>query len=386
MEGQRGSEECAGDRENLGWLRSRWSELRARGYRRSIDEGLETAFEKCDWTEDFELGEDRLVIFSDHHKGTRDGADDFWVAERAYNAALGYYLAAGFRLAILGDAEELWENASPEKVMACYPDSLDLERAFCRAGGYWRFFGNHDLQWREPGLLARRLRVPGLEAHESLKLCMKRGDAIEGLLFLVHGHQGTLSSDRFEKISTWFVRHGWANWQRFRKHSLNTPSRNYNLREAHEAAMAKWAQRRRPPGEVQPVLIAGHTHRPVFGTRRQPRPDAPTPLERELEQARGDPQRRSEVPGLSARVEHARASARYYDDPEPVDPPCFFNTGCCSFSDGDVTGIELDRDEIRLVRWTKFAGQEEPERLQCLPLSAVLGTVRSGTPLGDIQC
>jgi hypothetical protein len=32
------------------------------------------------------LGEDRLIIFSDHHKGKRDGADDFWVAERAYYA------------------------------------------------------------------------------------------------------------------------------------------------------------------------------------------------------------------------------------------------------------------------------------------------------------
>ncbi len=31
--------------------------------------------------------------------------------------------------------------------------------------------------------------------------------------------------------------------------------------------------------------------------------------------------------------------------------PCYFNTGCCCFSDGDITGIELADGNIRLVRW-----------------------------------
>ena len=34
-----------------------------------------------------------------------------------------------------------------------------------------------------------------------------------------------------------------------------------------------------------------------------------------------------------------------------VSPPCYFNTGCCSFPDGDVTGLELADGAIRLVRW-----------------------------------
>lgn len=33
----------------------------------------------------------KYIIFSDHHKGNRDGADDFRVCERTYNAALAYY-------------------------------------------------------------------------------------------------------------------------------------------------------------------------------------------------------------------------------------------------------------------------------------------------------
>jgi hypothetical protein len=29
----------------------------------------------------------------------------------------------------------------------------------------------------------------------------------------------------------------------------------------------------------------------------------------------------------------------------------YFNTGCCCFSDGDITGIEIEGDRIRLVKW-----------------------------------
>src|SRR5215207_9789731 len=54
--------------------------------------------------------DDRLVIFSDHHKGARDGADDFQRCERAYNAALAYYDHLGYDLIELGDVEEPWEN------------------------------------------------------------------------------------------------------------------------------------------------------------------------------------------------------------------------------------------------------------------------------------
>src|SRR5688572_20608242 len=40
---------------------------------------------------DVDPAEERLVIFSDHHKGARDGADDFAGCEENYAAALGYY-------------------------------------------------------------------------------------------------------------------------------------------------------------------------------------------------------------------------------------------------------------------------------------------------------
>jgi len=46
----------------------------------------------------------RIIIFSDLHRGVRDSADDFLRCEKAYSAALGYYLEAGYTLIVLGDS------------------------------------------------------------------------------------------------------------------------------------------------------------------------------------------------------------------------------------------------------------------------------------------
>lgn len=379
--------DCRRD-DDPGLIRAGWLWAKAKLYGRLVHKGLTKAFDNCGCQEDFVLGEDRLVIFSDHHKGTRDGADDFWVAERAYRAALAYYRAAGFGLMILGDAEELWENSSTDEVMKCYRDVLDLELKFLetRGGrGLWRFFGNHDLQWKKQGRLGRHLGVD-IKVCESLKLRMVRKGVPEpeGLLFLAHGHQGTVFSDLLPEVALPVVRYVWAPWQRLRKQSLNKPSRDYNLRETHESAMAAWAEQPRTSGE-RVVLIAGHTHRPIFGGRHQPAPEGPSAAQQEPDQASQGTIPTEEVPSLAAGAERARANKRYYLNPEAIDPPCFFNTGCCSFSDGDVTGIELDCDEIRLVRWTK-APHNLPECLQCLPLSPVLAAVGDGAPMGEGEC
>jgi len=44
--------------------------------------------------------------------------------------------------------------------------------------------------------------------------------------------------------------------------------------------------------------------------------------------------------------------------------PCYFNTGCCSFSDGDITGIEIESGKIRLVRWPDDQGKPRRKILE----------------------
>ncbi|HSJ17615.1 MAG TPA: hypothetical protein VK920_05945 [Solirubrobacterales bacterium] len=148
-----------------------------------------------------------MIVFSDHHKGARDGADDFWRCERAYHAALGYYFEAGHELYVLGDVEELWE-CGPQEVIDAYPETLALEAEFHKQGRYRRFWGNHDDQWAREGEVAKHLHsiYPGLTVGEALKVRVTSGGHPVGLVFLAHGHQGTKDSERYAWISRLVVR------------------------------------------------------------------------------------------------------------------------------------------------------------------------------------
>jgi UDP-2,3-diacylglucosamine pyrophosphatase LpxH len=318
-------------------------------YREAVQAGLDRAYENPELTEiSFDIERDRLVIFSDHHRGSRDGADDFWRCERSYHAALGYYFEAGHRLFLLGDVEELWENKHDE-VLKAYKNTLALEQEYHRDGRLERFWGNHDDSWRHEGDVEKHLHklYPGLVVHEAMRLRVVDGDKPLGLLFLVHGHQGTMDSDRFSSVSRLVVRYGWRPFQRRFKIPSTTPSRDFALRARHDDAMFQWARKR--PEKL--VLIAGHTHRPVFSDPKVKKERTPDEVDAELKLLRETPDRTPDgLASLRAEYELVRTE-QFGDPPKKMPLPCYFNTGCCSYGDGDVTGIEISGGRIRLVRW-----------------------------------
>jgi hypothetical protein len=290
------------------------------------------------------------VIFSDHHRGVGDAADDFRHCEHAYTAALGYYLESGYRLVLLGDTEELWEERA-DAVIARYRDVLALEAEFVtRGNGLDRFYGNHDDLWARERQIARYLRpvLGNLVVHEGLRLRVDRPGSAPGELFFVHGHQGTADSDRWGRVSRIGVRHVWRPLQRRTGFTMTTPACDFTLRAKHDRAMYEWARNQPHPL----VMIAGHTHRPVFSQCA----DDP-PVAREIDglesalahaTAGGDIDRAA---AIRAELEYARTTVRRPVDQATVAPPCYFNTGCCSFPDGTITGIEIADGEVRLVRW-----------------------------------
>jgi UDP-2,3-diacylglucosamine pyrophosphatase LpxH len=317
-------------------------------YLEEISAGLDRALKDAD-TLPFDPATERIVVFSDHHKGTGDDADDFRRCEHAYTTALGYYLEQGYRLFVLGDAEELWEErAGP--VIERYQAVLALEGEFNRRGGLERFWGNHDDDWRNAGPVKQHLwPVLGrIAVREALRLRIARPGKADGTLFFVHGHQGTADSDRWGWISRLFVRYAWRPLQRKTGFSATSPARDFALRAKHDRAMYEWARTQRPGL----VLVAGHTHRPVFA-RGVPDPPPTRPIG-ELEQLLQGALAVSDheaAARLRAELEYARTSVRRPQAALTVSPPCYFNTGCCSFPDGDITGIEIADGTIRLVRW-----------------------------------
>ncbi len=354
------------------------SDRKQKQYRKAIERGLTKAFEAAGDPVDVDVADLRWIVFSDHHKGERDGADDFRRCERTYNAALAAYLEREYTLVTLGDVEELWE-CTPEKVLKEYEHTLSLEREFHEAGRYVRFFGNHDDAWRHEGEVEKHLHRIGfddLRVLEAQKVRVRTGDGATGLLFLAHGHQGTADSDKFGWFSRLVVRFLWRPLQRKLDLPSTRPSRDWELRASHEAAMFGWAGAH----AERPVLITGHTHRPVFAD------SAPAPkvarssaeIERELAALRASPPvDREKAAALRSEYEYARAEERRLDPPTPVVPPCYFNTGCCSYGDGDVTGLELADGEIRLVRWSCSDGAPARLVLASDSLADVLARVRA---------
>jgi hypothetical protein len=293
----------------------------------------------------------RFAILSDQHKGARDRADAFPQCEAAYRAALTSYRERGFTLILLGDVEELWEQGW-STVLRHYEDLIRFEASF-GPDRYVRVFGNHDDDWMDPKLVTKRLAplLPVPVVYEGLRFDMRDGDRSIGMLFLVHGHQGTLFSQKWCGLSRFFLRI-WRPLQRIFGFQVRTPSTDPCLRGDHDRAMYEWAA-----AQTKVILIAGHTHRPVWSSRTHLQK---LEAERAALQATGDPADPTYVRGLASL--DAQIARRRVEHPPCRDTvktvPAYFNTGCCIFDDGDITGMELEDGMLRLVKWP--AGGEEP--------------------------
>lgn len=295
----------------------------------------------------------KWIIFSDHHRGIGDGADDFRACKESYLKALPHYYENDFELILLGDVEEFWENAF-KRVISSYKDVMLLEKAFYDKNNLIKVWGNHDDDWQYLINLKEHLFpfFNNIKAHEGLDLSIKLNEKEVGKIFLVHGHQGTSASDRFAFISKWFVRNIWRNFQRLFKVPLSTPSKSKELKSAHDIAMFNWASR-----VEKQLLICGHTHQPVFMSRNHvdvlekrmaelkkmatnSNLDQKQAIDKELAQIRIKTQKlKKQTEAIGTLITGSK--------------PCYFNTGCCSFSDGDITGIEIEQGDIRLVKWDR---------------------------------
>jgi UDP-2,3-diacylglucosamine pyrophosphatase LpxH len=324
----------------------------------------------------FELDSDRYLIFSDLHKGARNGADDFWRSERVYNAALAYYLEMEYTLILLGDIKELWEERS-RAVLKAYKRTIKLEAHFYRQDRYYRIRGNHDDEWQYARSMKHFLdpvfRPPVLQVYESLLLTVVDGTYEPlGSIFLVHGHQGTTLSERWAGISKTLVRYFWRPIQRLTHWSFNTPATKLELRHRYERMLYDWAA-----SQANFVLITGHTHRPVFRSTSHE-----AKLQDELtalREAAGDSPTREQkerIAELLAEIEWVAAQQMQRPDSERWEKgarkPCYFNTGCCCYYDGDITGLEIAEGEIRLVRWPNDDGNPRRKFLDRAPLSGIL--------------
>lgn len=251
----------------------------------------------------------RYVFVSDCHRGVGSPSDEFSRNEIVYLHALGEYYRDGFVYVEVGDGDELWEHPRLQHVRGAHPEAFDALKRFCDAGRLIVLWGNHNIQLRDPGYVAKHCHacyderteevgdlLVGLRPVEALVL----RDAERGCdLLVVHGHQGDAANDQFWFLTMTTVRVFWRHLHAFGVRNPTSPARNALKRHKIERNYSKWIARHRT------ALVCGHTHR-----------------------------------------------FRY---PGPADPP-YFNTGSCIYPTG-MTALEIADGEIRLVEWRTVADE-----------------------------
>jgi predicted phosphodiesterase len=277
---------------------------------------------------------DKFIIFSDQHKGNGDAADDFRKSELNYINALTHYRNEGYTFINLGDSEELWKY-NPADVLPKCAAAFKAESAFQERNRYYKVFGNHDVMWKTSmdatSMLKPYFQLP-LHIWEAVLLKINTGsDALN--IFLTHGHQGDTMSDN-NALSTWLVAHIWAPLQRYLEINVNAPSSDPELRNKHNRIMYQWSRHRK-----NLLLVTGHTHQPVFASGKY-----------------------SQHPG----------NKFDNDDLHPI-KPTYYNSGCCCFNDGDITGIEIADGFIRLIKWYDEGSQSFRKVLEEKALADLMG-------------
>jgi UDP-2,3-diacylglucosamine pyrophosphatase LpxH len=328
--------------------------------RRKTHEALDRALRNARRLDGFKPKRDRVVVFSDIHKGDgRTESDDFRHNVHVYCFALQHYETRRYSLILNGDCEDCWET-DPEDIVRAYGNTaFAAERGFNARNRYFRTFGNHDNDWKDPSKVERHL-VPVLGPVPIAPAIL-----LGGRILIVHGHQGDPQADRGANWSRWTVRNVWEPMQRrgltdriwpmlqlLGFEDFGPAAQNNFVRRERDQLLYEWAKANRL------LLIAGHTHRGMFGSfskidlirAKRER------LKAWLNRAVSGKERLL----LSMSIDHIdrliresveelkKDKIRNRLEENPV--PCYFNDGCCVHANG-ITGIEIDRGTIRLVKW-----------------------------------
>ena len=247
---------------------------------------------------------DKLIFFSDCHRGDKSFADDFARNENIYYHALSHYFREGFTYFELGDGDELWENRSFENILNAHKNVYGLLQKFHLKNRLHLIWGNHDMVYRHKNYVRKHLSsyfnpkddreeilFENLEYHEGIVL---KHCNTEQEIFLAHGHQADWMNYHGWRFNRFLVRVLWKPLQVFGISDPTSPAKNYKELIKVERRIKKWIREKH-----NLLTIIGHTHRPRF--------------------------------------------------PKPREIP-FFNDGSCVHP-RSITGIEIEEGAISLIKW-----------------------------------
>ena len=220
------------------------------------------------------LGSDsRYVLFSDCHRGTGMSYDNFLKNQNLYFAALQYYYDRQFTYIELGDGDELWENRSMEQIKSIHDNTFWLLSLYYKQKRLWLLYGNHDLIKRNTQYSGQHYSsyicstnktqplFPGITFYEGLILKDLLGKRD---LYLTHGHQADFLNSVLWKFSRFLVRYIWKPMEHIGFLDPTSAAKNNTKKRKTERLLTGWAI------DNDRILISGHTHRPMIGTKESP--------------------------------------------------------------------------------------------------------------------
>ena len=243
----------------------------------------------------------KLVIMSDCHRGIGDNHDNFIKNKYIYVMALLYYYNSGFTYVELGDGDEMWEVKNYKDIVEENLDIFKQLKKFHDLGRLIMIYGNHDITKKFNYVLEKyfykyynriteqeEVLLDGLKIDESLVLNYEDHD-----IFLIHGHQVDFLNSTLWRFSRFLVRYFWRIFEHIGIKDFTSASKNHQVTKRTEKKLKKWSIKKNK------ILIAGHTHRPIFPKKGQ---------------------------------------------------SLYFNDGSCVHPNG-ITCIEIEKGNITLVKW-----------------------------------
>ncbi len=210
----------------------------------------------------------RIVLMSDCHRGDGNWADDFSKNQNIYFAALTHYNDEKYTYIELGDGDELWENSKMSEILEVHSDVFWLLSKFFSEGRLYLIFGNHDMVKKKDKYVQKNLYkyfderqkkyislFENIKIYEGLVLRYKNTD---DKIFLIHGHQVDYLNDRLWRLCRFLARYLWAPLNSLGINDPTSTAKNYAKKEAVRNKLIEWVKKEGY------MLIAGHTHRPVF--------------------------------------------------------------------------------------------------------------------------
>lgn len=216
----------------------------------------------------------QIVLMSDCHRGDGNWSDDFSRNQNIYFAALTYYYERTYTYIEIGDGDELWENKKFSDIVRVHSNVFWLLSKFYERKKLYLIYGNHDMVKKSSNFVKSNLYryyderskeylplFENIKVHEGLIL-KHRVDNYK--IFLIHGHQVEVLNNQLWKVARFLVRYLWRPLNFF---GINDPTRtadSYHRKHATEKRLIEWVKRERQ------MLIAGHTHRPMFAEEGAP--------------------------------------------------------------------------------------------------------------------